>query len=45
MRDIVGVIGLSTLAAGLYGRFGWDIAAIICGSTLLALTVIGAMRK
>jgi len=45
MNDIFGVSGLILLAAGTYGRFGWETSAIICGSVLLMLGLIGAMRK
>lgn len=45
MKDIFGGGGIVILSAGLYGRFGWEVAAIICGTILLALAVIGAMRQ
>ena len=45
MKDIFGLAGLGLMSAGLYGRFGWELAAIIAGTILLALAVIGAMRQ
>ena len=45
MNDVFGVGGLLILSAGLYSRYGWDIAAIIGGSILLALAILGAMRR
>ena len=45
MNDILGLAGLVALSTGLTVRYGWDVAAIIGGVILLALAVIGAMRR
>lgn len=45
MNDAIGIAGLVLLATGLSVRYGWEVACIIVGGTLLALAIIGAMRK
>jgi hypothetical protein len=45
MNDAIGITGFVAMVAGVYGRYGWEFAAILGGVTLLALTVIGAMRR
>lgn len=45
MNDAIGVIGITTLATGLTIRYGADVACIIVGGILLALAIIGAIRK
>jgi len=45
MQDSIGVLGFATLGAGLFGRYGWEITAIILGSILLTLAILGAMRR
>jgi len=44
-KDIVMIVGLSLLAAGLNQRFGWDIACIVIGALLVASALIGALKK
>jgi len=44
-RDAIGVLGFGLMVAGFYGRYGWEVACIIGGGTLLAFTVMGALRK
>lgn len=45
IRDVVLLVGLGTLGVGLYERFGWDVACIVVGATLVALAVVGAIRQ
>lgn len=44
-QDILGVFGFGVMTAGIYVRYGADVACIIGGAILLALAVIGAIRK
>lgn len=44
IRDVVGIIGLAALATGLTVRFGWDMACIICGVVLIAVSILGAIK-
>lgn len=45
IRDIVGILGLAALGAGLWHRFAWDIAAIIVGVLLFAVAVYGVKGR
>ena len=45
MNDILGLLGVALVALGISVRYGWDVACIIVGGILLALAIIGAMRK
>ena len=45
MNDYIGLLGVAMVGVGCFNRFGWDIAVIICGTILLVLAVIGAMRR
>lgn len=45
MNDVVAIIGYGLVVTGVSVRYGWDMACIIGGGLLLALAIIGAMRK
>lgn len=44
-QDFIGMIGFGVMSAGIYIRYGPDVACIIGGGILLAMAVIGALRK
>ena len=44
MNDFFGIAGLGLIGVGTYFRFGWELSSIICGTLLLTLAVIGAIR-
>ena len=45
IRDLIGILGFVLLTTGVFVRYGWDVACIISGVTLLTLAVMGALRK
>jgi hypothetical protein len=45
IRDGLAVVGFSVMVFGVGARFGFEMACIIGGATLLALAVIGAIQK
>lgn len=45
IRDTVGILGFAAIVAGATNRFGWDVAAIIAGTLMLAVAITGAIRK
>jgi len=45
IRDGLAVLGFSVMCFGVWTRFGFDMACIIGGATLLVLAVIGAIQK
>jgi hypothetical protein len=45
IHDAFAFIGFSAMTFGLAIRFGIDVACIISGATLLALAIIGVMKK
>lgn len=45
IRDALAFVGFSVMVYGIGARFGFDMACIIAGATLLVLAVIGAIQK
>ncbi len=45
MNDVFGLVGLTMIGAGVTVGYGWDVACIIVGTFLVALAIIGALRK
>lgn len=45
IRSIPGILGLLLVVAGVWGKWGWEWAAIVAGSPVAAFYIWGEVRS